>query len=182
VQIGIPFSGSKKLYGDSWGNELKKMLKVNELNIKKLPAQAQKNKSQNQHTMKKIEVLKNGETKLHEVKMNAKQIREYVQKVENCLFDMCDKWDFQSCNNHKHPTFEGIMAAVAHTENILNTEAEIPMKFAFTKPEHCAIYMAFCFGAFDCLHMSEITTTTEKAAAMLKVLTSRKARTQILEG
>ena len=33
----------QKLYGDSWGNELKKMLKVNELNIKKLPAQAQKN-------------------------------------------------------------------------------------------------------------------------------------------
>ena len=35
----------QKLYGDSWGNELKKMLKVNELNIKKLPTQAQKNKS-----------------------------------------------------------------------------------------------------------------------------------------
>jgi len=33
----------QKLYGDSWGNDLKKMLKVNELNIKKLPAQAQKN-------------------------------------------------------------------------------------------------------------------------------------------
>ena len=45
MQIGIPFSGSKKLNGDSWGNEFKKMLKVNELNIKKLPAQAQKNKA-----------------------------------------------------------------------------------------------------------------------------------------
>ncbi len=33
----------QKLDGDSWGNELKKMLKVNELNIKKLPVQAQKN-------------------------------------------------------------------------------------------------------------------------------------------
>ena len=158
------------------------MLKVNELNIKKLPAQAQKNKSQNQQTMKKIEVLKNGETKLHEVKMNAKQIREYVQKVENCLFDMSIKWDFQSCYNHNHPTYYGILKATEHTENVLNTEAEIPMNFAFTKPEHCAIYMAFCFGAFDCIHFAELTTTTAQAAAMLKVLTSRKARTEILEG
>ena len=34
----------QKLYGDSWGNELKKMLKVNELN-KKVTAQAKKNKA-----------------------------------------------------------------------------------------------------------------------------------------
>lgn len=114
--------------------------------------------------------------------MTAKQIREYVEKVQDSLFEMSIKWDFQTCYNHNHPTYYGIMKATEHTENVLTTEAEIPMKFAFTKPEQCAIYLAFVFGAFDCIHFAELTTTTTQAVAMLKVLTSSKARTEILEG
>ena len=158
------------------------MLEVNELNIKKLPAQTQKNKSQNLHTMKKIEVLKNGETKLHEVKMNEKQVREYVEKVYKCLNDMSDKWELQSGNDHRNPTFEGIYGALGHTWRVLEFSDKIPMNFAFTKAEHCAIYLAFHFGAFDCFDLAQLTETNEKAVAMLKVLTSRKARNQVLEG
>lgn len=112
--------------------------------------------------------------------MTAKQIREYVEKVQDSLFEMSIKWDFQSCYNHNHPTYFGILKATEHTENVLNTEAEIPMNFAFTKPEQCAIYLAFHFGAFDCIHFAELTTTTTQAVAMIKVLTSKAARAEVL--
>lgn len=131
--------------------------------------------------MKKINVLKDGTAKVQDVKMTAKQKQDYIQKVEDSLFEMIEKWQYQSCNNFTHPTYLGMLKAVEHTENVLQTEkADIPMKFAFTKPEQCAIYLAFVFGAFDCLHMAELTTATEAAAAMIKVLTSGKARNEIL--
>lgn len=130
--------------------------------------------------MKKINVLKDGQTRVQEVKMTAKQIREYVEKVQDSLFEMSIKWDFQSCYNHNHPTYFGILKATEHTENVLNTEAEIPMNFAFTKPEQCAIYLAFHFGAFDCIHFAELTTTTTEAVVMIKVLTSKAARAEVL--
>ena len=132
--------------------------------------------------MKKIEVLKNGETKLHEVEMNAKQKRDYAMKVSSCLSKMLAKWDDYSVHHRQHPTFEGIYKASTHIVEVLNTEEDIPMKFAFTKPEQCAIYFAFCFGAFDCLDFVQITNTSREAVTMLKVLTSRKARNQVLEG
>ena len=46
--------------------------------------------------MKKIEVLKNGETKVQDVKMTEKQISAYVDKVFNCLYEMAEKWDVSS--------------------------------------------------------------------------------------
>ena len=130
--------------------------------------------------MKKINVLKNGEANAQEVKMTEKQIREYVEKVYQCLNDMSGKWEVKTCNDHHNPTFEGIYGALSHTWHVLEFSDKIPMNFAFTKPQQCAIYMAFCFGAFDCLDMAELTETSAEAVAMLKVLTSRKARTEIL--
>ena len=56
------------------------MLVVNELNNKS-NGSSQKNKSQNQNSMKKIEVLKNGETKVHEVRMTKKQKFDYAENV-----------------------------------------------------------------------------------------------------
>ena len=159
---------------------LKKMLKVNELKLKKLPDQARKNKSQNQLNMKKINVLKDGTTKVQEVKMNDKQIRAYVDKVCECLFYMWNRWD-NECGSHDNDTYKGIDKAFSHATTVSESE-QINMKFAFTKPEQCAIYLAFCFGAFNCLHFAELTTTSIEAVAMIKVLTSHKARTQILEG
>lgn len=130
--------------------------------------------------MKKIEVLKSGETKLHEVKMNEKQVRDYVAKVSDYLNALCEKWDLTTCNDHQNPTFEGVFKAMTYTENVLETERTIKMRFAFTKVEHCAIYLAFCFGAFDCLDLVALTDINTAVVAMLKVLTSRKARTEIL--
>jgi len=180
VQIGIPFSGSKKLYGDSWGNELKKMLKVNEIIKKKLPAQTRKNKSQNHKAMKKIFVLKDGQTKVQDVKMTEKQISAYVGKVFDCLYNMAEKWDNEG-GSRLNDTYIGIYKAMTHAEQVSEAET-VNMKFAFTKPEQCAIYMALCCGAFNCLHLHELTNTTPEAVAMLKVLTSREARKRVLEG
>ena len=158
----------------------KKMLEVNDLNKMKVTGSNKKNLSQNLHTMKKIEVLKNGETKLHEVKMNEKQVRKYVDKVFNCLFEMCNRWDNEG-GSRLNDTYIGLYKAMTHAEQVSEGEA-INMKFAFTKPEQCAIYMALCCGAFNCLHLHELTNTSMEAVAMLKVLTSRTARNQILEG
>ena len=156
------------------------MLKVNELNIKKLPAQAQKNKSQNLKAMKKINVLKDGQTKVQEVKMTEKQISKYVEKVQDCLFEMCNKWD-NECGSRLNDTYIGLYKALTHAEEASEAEA-INMKFAFTKPVQCAIYMALCCGAFNCLHLHELTNTSLEAVATLKVLTSRTARNRVLEG
>ena len=131
--------------------------------------------------MKTLNVLQNGETKVTETKMNKSQKREYAQKVADALDKMLELWDWQSCNNHKHPTFEGLIKAAEHVENVMNTEDEIPMKFRFSKPEQCAIYFAFCFGAFDCLHLHELyEKISMQAVAMIKVLTSRTARAQVM--
>lgn len=132
--------------------------------------------------MKKIEVKQNGETKVQEVKMTAKQKHDYVQKVEDKLFQMSLNWDLQSDFDHQDPNYFGIVKATAHAENILQTEKEeIPIRFAFSKPEHCAVYLAFCFGAFDCMKINEVSGAGLGVVAVLKVLTSRKARTEILE-
>lgn len=159
------------------------MLVVNELNNKS-NGSSQKNKSQNQTTMKKIEVLKNGETKVHEVRMTKKQKFDYAENVLQCLFGMSERWQWKTNYNNANPTYQGIFKAAAHVEEILETEKDdIPMAFAFTKPEHCAIYFAFCFGAFNCADLHEASEgATLAAVAVLKVLTSRKARTEILEG
>ncbi len=159
------------------------MLKVNELN-KKVTGSNPKNKSQNQPTMKKIEVLKNGETKVHEVRMTKKQKFDYAENVLQCLFGMSERWQWKTNYNNTNPTYQGIFKAAAHVEEILETEKDdIPMAFAFTHPEHCAIYFALCFGAFNCADLHEVSEgATLAAVAMLKVLTSRKARTEILEG
>ena len=115
--------------------------------------------------------------------MTAKQKQDYLQKVEDKLFEMSIQWDLLSNHDHENPTYYGILKAVSHTEDTLQTEkGDIPMKFAFTKPEQCAIYMALCCGAFNCLHLHELTNTTPEAVAMLKVLTSREARKRVLEG
>lgn len=133
--------------------------------------------------MKKINVLRDGQTRVQEVKMTAKQKQDYLQKVEDKLFEMSIQWDLLSNHDHENPTYYGILKAVSHTEDTLQTEkGDIPMKFAFTKPEQCAIYLALCFGAFDCFHLAELTNNTAQAVAMLKVLTSSKARNEILEG
>lgn len=156
------------------------MLEVNDLNKMKVTGSNKKNKSQNLHTMKKIEVLKNGETKLHEVKMYEKQVRKYVDKVFSCLFEMCNKWD-NECGSRLNDTYIGLYKALTHAEEASEAEA-INMKFAFTKPVQCAIYMALCCGAFNCLHLHELTNTSLEAVATLKVLTSRTARNRVLEG
>lgn len=148
--------------------------------IKKGSGSNEKNKSQNQINMKKINVLKDGQTTVHDVKMTSKQKRDYAEKVLNCLSEMWDKWDYISMNNRKNPTFEGICKATTHIENILDCGGDFRMNFAFTKPEQCAIYFAFAFGAFDCFDLEEITGTDCKAIAMIKMLTSRKARNEVL--
>ena len=130
--------------------------------------------------MKKIEVLKNGETKVQDVKMTEKQISEYVEKVFNCLYEMAEKWDNEN-GSRLNDTYMGIFKAMTHAEEVSEAES-VKMRFAFKKPVHCAIYMAFCCGAFNCLHMHELTNTPTPAVAMLKVLTSREARNEILEG
>ena len=112
--------------------------------------------------------------------MNRKQKQDYAEKVLDCLQSMWEKWDYVSMSNHRHPTFEGISKATTHIEAVMNTEVDIPMNFAFTKPEQCAIYFVFCFGAFDCLDIVDITSTSTEAVAMIKVLTSRKARNEVL--
>lgn len=155
------------------------MLKANELN-KKVTGSNKKNESQNPKAMKKINVLKDGQTKVQEVKMTEKQISNYVDKVLDCLFNMCNKWDNEG-GSRLNDTYIGLYKALTHAEEASEAEA-INMKFAFTKPEQCAIYMALCCGAFNCLHLHELTNTSMEAVAMLKVLTSRKARTEILEG
>lgn len=132
--------------------------------------------------MKKIEVLKNGATKVHDVKMTKKQKFDYAENVLQCLFGMSERWQWKTCNDNTNPTYQGIFKAVAHVKEILDTEKEnIQMAFAFTKPEHCAIYFALCFGAFNCEDLHEVSeSATLEAVAVLKVLTSRKARTEIL--
>ena len=116
--------------------------------------------------------------------MTKKQKFNYAENVLQCLFTMSERWQWQNNYNNDNPTYQGIFKAAAHVEEVLETEKDdIPMVFAFSKPEQCAIYFAFCFGAFNCedMHAASINTTLE-AVAMLKVLTSRKARTEILEG
>ena len=168
------------MYCDSGGTDKKNDGQMMNFKNKKDTSSNEQKLIQTQHTMKKINVLRDGQTRVQEVKMTAKQIRDYVAKVRDSLFEMSIKWDFQTCYNHNDPTYFGILKATEHTENVLNTEAEIPMIFAFTKPEQCAIYLAFCFGAFDCIHFAELTTTTTQAAAMIKVLTSKAARAEVL--
>lgn len=112
--------------------------------------------------------------------MTKKQKKDYAEKVLNCLSEMWDKWDYISMNNRKHPTFEGICKATTHIEEVIDTETDIPMNFAFTKPEHCAIYFAFWFGAFNCFDIEEISNTDIKAVTMIKTLTSRNTRNQLL--
>lgn len=133
--------------------------------------------------MKKIEVRQNGETSAKESAMTAKQKRTYLENVVDALNEMSVNWDLQSNFDHENPNYFGIVRATAHAENILQTEKqEIPMKFAFSKPSHCAVYLAFCFGAFDCFQINEVSGAGLGVVAVLKVLTSRKARTEILEG
>ena len=156
------------------------MLEVNDLNKMKVTGSNKKNKSQNQKAMKKINVLKDGQTKVQDVKMTEKQISNYVDKVLDCLFEMCNRWDNEG-GSRLSETYIGLYKAMTHAEQVSEGEA-INMKFAFTKPEQCAIYMALCCGAFNCLHLHELTNTSMEAVAMLKVLTSRTARAKILEG
>ena len=132
--------------------------------------------------MKKIEILKDGKTKVHDVQMTKTQKSEYAEKVLQCLFGMSERWQWKTEYHHENPTYQGIFKAAAHVEEVLETETEeIPMAFTFAKPEHCAIYFAFCFGAFSCFDLHEVSEGASLAAvAMLKVLTSRKARTEIL--
>ncbi len=156
------------------------MLEVNDLNKMKVTGSNKKNKSQNPKAMKKINVLKDGQTKVQEVKMTEKQISNYVDKVLDCLFNMCNKWDNEG-GSRLNDTYIGLYKALTHAEEASEADA-INMKFAFTKPEQCAIYMALCCGAFNCLHLHELTNTSMEAVAMLKVLTSREARKRVLEG
>lgn len=134
--------------------------------------------------MKKIEILKDGTAKVRDVKMTKTQKSEYAEKVLQCLFNMSERWQWKTCYNNDNPTYQGIFKAAAHVEEVLETEKDdIPMVFAFTKPEHCAIYFALCFGAFNCEDLHAVSDGASlEAVAMLKVLTSRKARTEILEG
>ena len=150
----------------------------------KVTGSNRKNKSQNQLNMKKINVLKDGTTKVQDVKMTKSQKSEYAEKVLQCLFNMSERWQWKTCYNNDNPTYQGIFKAAAHVEEVLQTEKDnIPMAFAFTKPEQCAIYFAFCFGAFNCEDLHAVSDGASlEAVAMLKVLTSRKARTEILEG
>lgn len=136
--------------------------------------------TQTQNTMKKINVLRDGTAKVQEVKMNEKQVRAYVDKVCDCLFNMWNRWENEG-GSREADTYKGIDKAFGHATSVSESE-HIEMKFAFTKPEQCAIYLAFCFGAFNCLHFAELTTTSIEAVAMIKVLTSPKARAEILEG
>ena len=116
--------------------------------------------------------------------MTKKQKFDYAENVLQCLFSMSERWQWQTNYNNENPTYQGIFKAAAHVEEILETEKDdIPMAFAFTNPEHCAIYFALCFGAFNCADLHEVCeSATLAAVAMLKVLTSRKARTEVLEG
>ena len=134
--------------------------------------------------MKKIEILKDGTAKVKEVKMTKTQKSEYAEKVLQCLFNMSERWQWKTCYDNENPTYQGLYKAAAHVVEVLETEKDdIPMAFAFTKPEQCAIYFALCFGAFNCEDLHAVSEgATLEAVAMLKVLTSRKARTQILEG
>lgn len=132
--------------------------------------------------MKKIEISQNGETKVQEIRMTKEEKTAYAENVLQCLFGMSERWQWKTNYDNENPTYRGIYNAAAHVEEILETEKEeIPMAFAFSKPEQCAVYMAFCFGAFNCAEIHEASEgVTLEAVAVLKVLTSRKARTEIL--
>lgn len=133
--------------------------------------------------MKKIEVKQNGETTAKESAMSAKQKRNYLQKVSDALFRLSTEWDEQTSFDHTHPLYFALVKATAHTMETLQTEQEeIPMRFAFSNPEHCAIYLAFCFGAYNCVEFSDLSKTSLAAIATIKVLTSAKARNEVLEG